>query len=324
MKSAGKISPVETGGSWRSIRQDVKSDAMSRKGRRRRLIAWTKVAGLCAVFGTAGWAIYSVIYSWETDRVGLASAVHSEPLKEIAVLTPGGVLDKKWVIDTLQLPKNISLMALELPELREKLLESKQAQVVVLTRSFPDTLVVTLKERSPVARIFDGGFDAREWLVAKDGTVYLGVGYSKELLASLPVLDGVTLVKDGAGFKPIAGMEEVSSLLSTAQLQAPHLYREWLIVSMAHFDDNEEIAVQAKTIPKILFSRKLDFYKQIARLDYIIDRVHTMPDPVFKSVNLTIENQVPVELEQTPDELAGAGLPNSKKNLPPIKRKRDL
>lgn len=325
MSSVKPESP-EPRGSWRSIRQEVKSVAMSRQGRRRRLIAWSKMVGLCALVGGAVWGLYSVIHSWETDRVALTTAVHSEPVREIAVITDG-VLTKQWATETMALPRKVSLMALELPQLRDRLLASGQARVAVLTRSFPDTLVVTLQERTPVARIYDNAFDSRELLVAKDGTVYRGTNYDKELLASLPVLEGVELKKQGNGYALIAGMDEISALLSTAQLQAPHLYREWLMVSLAKFDKAGEIIVQTKRIPQVRFSRKLDFFKQIARLDYIIDAMTMLPEPVFKTVNLTIENQTPVELEQTPDQIAagaaGAAV-NSPSKAPQRKGKRDL
>ena len=46
--------PVETGRSWRSIRQVVSSPAMSRRGHRRRLVAWLKISGLTTSVVLAG------------------------------------------------------------------------------------------------------------------------------------------------------------------------------------------------------------------------------------------------------------------------------
>ena len=294
------------GRSWRSIRQEVTPLAMSRKGRRRQLAGWAKVAAFAALVAGSGWGIYELAHSWSTDRAALVTAVHSAPVKDVVVI-PDGVLNREWVMSVLALPKTASLMALQLPALRDKLLTSGQVRVAVVTRNFPDTLVVTLEERTPVARVqaADGTGATKQLLVAKDGVVYDGVNYDKTMLAGLPWLDGIRLVRAGNGFEPIEGMADVSALLSTAQLNAPHLYREWLIVSLARLAERDEIVVKAQEVPEIVFSRKRDFFKQIAQLDYVIDETHRVdPAPILQSVNLSLEGQVPVRLQAVPGVVA--------------------
>lgn len=304
MKPADK--PVEAPGrSWRSIRQDVSSPAMSRQGLRRRMFAWLKIGGLATAVALGGWAVFELAHSWSTDRAALTTAVHSAPVRETVLITDG-VLSQKWVADTLAMPKGASLMALDLPALRDRLLAHGQIRLAVLTRNFPDTLVVTLQERTPVARVMaaDSSGLAKALLVAKDGVVYEGQLYEKSLLEELPWLDGIRLVRSGRSYEPVAGMGEVSALLSTAQLQAPHLYRDWLIVSLASLADRDELLVRTKDRTEITFSRKRDFYKQIAQLDYVIEAARSLPEAAaLQSVNLTLEGQVPVKLQGTPDEL---------------------
>jgi hypothetical protein len=277
---------------------------------------------VCAFFTGLGWGVYEVAHSWSTDRAGLATAVHSELVRDVVVITDG-VLTREWVTGVLALPKSISLMALELPGLRDKLLASGQVRVAVLTRNFPDTLVVTLQERSPVARVqaADAAGTAKQLLVAKDGVVYDGLNYDKTMLAGLPWLDGIRLVKSGHRFEPVEGMADVSALLSTAQLQAPHLYREWLIVSLAKLAERDEILVKAQDLPEIVFSRKRDFFKQIAQLDYVIGETQRLENaPLIQSVNLSLEGQVPVRLQAgTTGEPAAR--PNPSFPLQPSQRK---
>lgn len=327
MKSPADKS-VETGRSWRSIRQVVSSPAMSRRGHRRRLLAWLKISGLVASVTLAGWAAYGLVHSWITDRAALTTAVHSAPVRETVLITDG-VLSQKWLTDTLALPKSASLMALDLSTLRDRLLSHGQIRVAVLTRSFPDTLVVTLQERSPVARIqaSENSGQTKQLLVAKDGVAYEGIGYDKPLLATLPWLDGVRLVREGRGYAPIPGMADVSTLLSTAQLQAPHLYHDWLIVSLERLESADEILVKAQDVPQVVFSRKRDFYKQVAQLDYVIDAARGLPETAgLQSVNLTLEGQVPVRLQGTPDTLQkAADFPQFSIQPPSQRRKqRDL
>lgn len=310
MKSPATQTTEPPGRSWRSIRQNVSAPAMSRRGRRRQLLGWFKAGFLTASVTLAAWGIYELAHAWESDRAALASAVHSAPVREIALVTDG-VLSKQWVTGVLALPKGVSLMALDLAALRDRLLAHGQVRVAVLTRNFPDTLVVTLQERSPVARVqASEGFGlTRQLLVAKDGVAYEGIGYDQPLLASLPWLDGVRLIKSGNGYAPIPGMADVSALLTTAQLQAPHLYRQWLIVSLARLEEADEITVKAQDVPRIVFSRKRDYFKQIAQLDYVIDTTNALPEAGLQSINLTLENQVPVRLQRTPEELAGSARP---------------
>ncbi len=325
MNTVDDTSALPPGRSWRNIRQEVQPQAMSRKGRRRQRLEWVKLAALFTFTVIAAGSVYEVVHAWETDRAALATAVHSEPVRDVVLITDG-VLTQKWVGSVLGLPKPASLMALDLTALRDKLRANAQVRVAVLTRSFPDTLVVTLQERTPVARlqVSEGIGPSKQFLVARDGVVYDGFNYDKQMLAGLPWLDGLRLVRAGGGYEPIAGMSDVAALLSTAQLQAPHLYRGWLIVSLARLAGHDEIVVKAQDIPEIVFSRKRAFFKQIAQLDYVVDQVRTLPEPALQSVNLVLEGQVPVKLQNTPDELAKMSPPNFSIQPPQRKGKRDL
>lgn len=292
--------------SWRTIRQDVASRAMSKRGRQRQRMAWVKGVVLTALVGLSTWGVYEIVHLWESDRATIATAVHSKPVREVVVLT-NGVLNREWVARTLALPLRTTLMALDLTALHRKLMASGQVSVAVLSRNFPDILVVNLQERTPVARIqVADGLLNRQLLVAKDGVVYEGANYEKSLIASLPWLAGFTLRRASeGGYEPIPGMAQVSDLLTTAQMQAPHLYRDWLFVSLERLEEHRELVVKAQDIPEIVFSAREDFFRQLAQLDYIIDTTkQQLTDPQLQSVNLALGPQVPVKLAVTPDELA--------------------
>lgn len=294
--------------SWRTIRQEVTPRAMSRRGRRRQQMVWLKGIALTLLVGGSIWGLSTIFNAWESDRAALAAAVRSEPVREVVLVTDG-VLTREWTVQTLALPRNISLMALDLAAQREKLMAHGQVRLAVLTRSFPDTLVVTLQERTPVARIHvaDGPGIPRQFLVAKDGVVYEGAHYDKTMVAGLPWLAGFSLRRAATGgYEPIPGLDQVADLLSTAQIQAPHLYRDWLFVSLARLRDHHELVVKAQDIAEIVFNTRDDYYRQLAQLDYIIDatRAQLGDEPALQSVNLALGPHVPVKLAQTPEELA--------------------
>ncbi|MBI2518536.1 MAG: FtsQ-type POTRA domain-containing protein [Opitutae bacterium] len=325
--SEESTSAVRSGRSWREISQEVTPRAMSSRGRRRQHLAWLKVTVVSALLGGMAWLAYVVVHSWETDRATLAAAVKSEPVRELSLITDG-TLTKKWIEGVLALPKNATLMALDLKQLRDKLTAYGQVRVAVVSRSFPDMLVLTLQERTPVARmqVQEGLGQPKQLFVAKDGTVYEGFNYDKQMVATLPWLDGVRLTRAGSGYAPVAGMDAVSALLSTAQLQAPNLYRSWLIVSLARLAERDEIVVKAQDIPEIVFTRREDFYKQVAQLDYVVDMATRLPEAGLQQVNLGLGGQVPVKLTKSPDELAKQPPYSPNFNLSTTQRKgqRDL
>ena len=296
---------VRSGRSWREISQEVKPRAMSRQGRHRRHLAWLKAGALTALVCGLAAGIYYGAHAWETDRAAFADTTESEPVRDLSVSTDG-MLPKKWVEQTLALPKGATLMALDLPALSRRLTAQGQVRVAVVERNFPDLLVVKLQERTPVARIQaqDGSGRPRQLFVAKDGVVYEGTNYNPQMVDGLPWLDGIRLVRQGSGFAPIEGMEDVANLLTTAQIEAPHLYGNWLIVSLEKLAERDEIIVKSRDVPEIIFSRKLDAYKQVAQLDSVMDTAKQRPEAALHTVNLALAGQVPVKFEQSPDELS--------------------
>lgn len=293
------------GCSWREIRQEVQPRAMSRQGRCRQRLGWLKVGLLFLGVVLAAWGIYEIVYAWETDRTAVTAAVHSDPVCGLEPFVTDGVLTQQWVEGVINLPRNATLMSLDLGALRDRLLAHGQVRGVVLTRNFPDKLGVAIQERTPVARVqaADASGRPQQLLVAKDGVVYEGIHSDLPMLSTLPFLDGIKLVRAGTGFRPIEGMDIVSDLLATAQLQAPHLYRSWQVVSLARLKENGEIMVRSKEIPVVLFSRKDDFFRQLSRLDFVMDAMRRLPDPAIKTVNLTLGSQVPLTPERPPPEL---------------------
>lgn len=283
---------------WREIPQEVKPRAMSPEGRRR---VWWKsarmIAALAVVTGLA-WAGYEIGAALRGKPKPIASSAETVPVKDV-VLTTDGVLDQKWLVRTLALPKGVALMQLDLYQLRTRLLASGQVRSATLTRNFPATLAVTLSEHSPVARVMAqfGEEAPRMFLVAREGVVFDGVGFEPEMIATLPWLDGVKLARQGEGFAPIAGMETASDLLAKAKLEAEHLYRTWQVVSLARLESDGEIEVRAQNVARIVFGTNEDFFRQLARLDALLDATRAKTDKPLREINLAIGAQVPVAFD---------------------------
>jgi hypothetical protein len=307
----------QTAPTWRdTVAPEAAPRPRNRTGRRRLVLSalrhWIGVglAAACLIFGYLGWRV------WNDNPAALAAPAPSAPLREI-VVRGDGVLNRSWVERTLGVRPGVPLMDLDLDALRDRLLEFGQVKVAVVARRFPDVLAVTLEERSPVLRVRARTSDGveRHLFVARDGSVFVGEGYDDSVVLGLPWLGGVNLARDlsGRGFSPVPGMDAVSDLLGTARASAPSLAKDFQVVSLARFARDGVLLVRTSDVAEIAFGTRDDFYRQIARLDYILDQLRAKPGAApVRSINLSVgSRQVPVAFEAPPkDTKPAAGAPS--------------
>lgn len=262
---------------------------MSREGRWRLAMAVlrsTTVLLVCVGVIGAAWYVARSTH----ENVGV-------PMKP-PVLKTDGVLDDAWLAGALALPKNTTLAQLDLERLRARLLSHAQIVNATLTRQFPDRLIVQASERMPIARVtIASGAGQKAYLVARDGVIYDGVGYDRSTTDALPWLDGIDVVPQGGGFRPIQGMAAAAELLAKARLEAEHLYNTWAVVSLAHLVSDHQIEVRTKNGPCVIrFNTRDDYFRQLAKLNYIWDQITRIPD-ARATIDLTLGRDVPVMVE---------------------------
>lgn len=303
---------------WRDIPQPLKPRSMSRGGRLRLAFAILRGAAVAALAGAIAWGGWQVLGILRQDSRAMPAAAKTVPLKAPELITSsGGVLDSAWLARTLVLPRNISLMEVNVDRVSAQVLTDHQVLTAKASKKFPDRLVVEITERMPVARVM------AEWrgqqqplLVASDGVVFPGVGYSPDMVSALPWLAGVDLVRRNDTFQPIEGMDIVNELLVKAQLEAAHLFRSWQIVSLSRLDTDRKLDVTTAEGFKITFSigdsrmsdlaRRMAFVDQLGRLDVIWERVSHLP-VATGSIDLSLGSNVPVRLEPTVAETPATG-----------------
>jgi hypothetical protein len=279
---------------WRDIPQQVKPRAMSPEGRRR--VAAGAIRGtigtvvLCAVV----WAAGETAELFRGNPAAQPAAARSDRIRTLVLVTDG-VLDKTWLARTLALPPDATLMGLDLHRLRARLMDDAQVGSASVIRNFPDTLTVRISERAPVARMMaQPGAGAPEMLlVSRDGAAFAGTGFDPAVVATLPWIDGPALVRRGASFAPIEGMEAVADLLACAKLEAENLYRSWQVVSLSRLATDGEIEVHTRQGTRIIFSAREDCLRQIAKLDLVTADSTDRTRPL-REVNLALGSQVPV------------------------------
>ena len=219
-------------------------------------------------------------------------------------------------------------MELDLAKLQAKVMANSQVRTAVLTKSFPDTLTVAIVERTPIARLKaqlrDG--DLRDYLVARDGMLFDGIGYEAEMRATLPWLDlgDAKLARQGEGFAPIEGMAVVADLLAKAKAEAEHLYHTFQVVSLARLATDDEIEVRTTEMTQVIFSTRDDFFRQLAKLDRVRDEFRPTREMPLAKVDLSlgqfpvVAGPVPVPLPPANAAAAGHATPAPARANPAI------
>ena len=271
---------------------------MSPEGRRRLVLATLRVGTVTVVIGGVLWGAWQVSRMIGEKTPRTSAPAPAELVKDIQLVTDGA-LDRAWIVGTLALPKDATLLELDLEQLRARVLGHGQVITAMVERQFPSTLVVRVSERSPVARVRIAVGDAapQSLLVARDGVVFSGFGFDPAMLETLPWLDGVKLARSGGGFAPINGMATVAELLAKAKLDAEHLYQTWQVVSLARLESDGVIEVRTRgNAHAALFSTTEDYLRQLARLDWTLDEVLRKTGRAVARIDLTTSTQARVVL----------------------------
>lgn len=290
--------------SWREIPQQVRPRAMSREGRRRLAMRGFRFALGTFAIGLVGWGAWEISSVLGESPSGMPAAAKSDRVRNLILVTDG-VLDKTWLAKTLALPGDATLMGLDLIQLRSKVLADAQVSSASVIRNFPDTLTVRVSERSPVVRMMaqSGSESPRMFLVSRDGVCFEGTGFDPAMVATLPWIDGVRLIRRGSSFVPIENMSAVADLLASAKLEADALYATWQVISLARLDSDGLIQVHARGGMTVTFGTNEDYLRQIARLDVI--NASTDATRPLREVNLSLGSQVPVAYGTAAPSVAG-------------------
>jgi len=290
---------------WRDIPQQVRPRAMSNEGRRRLTIGALRATVGAAVAGAVAWGAWETAEVLRESPAEMTDAARSSRVRSLVLVTDG-VLDKGWLARTLALPGDATLMGLDLIKLRSRVLSDSQVDSASVTRNFPDTLTVRISERSPVARLMaqSGGGEPQMLLMSRDGVAFAGTGFDPAMVASLPWIDVVRLVRNGGSIAPIQGMQAFADLLASAKLEAEGLYRTWSVISLARLASDSEIEVHTRDGMRVIFGANQDYLRQIARLDLLIDD-SSDPTRPLREVNLSLGSQVPVAYGTAAPTLGG-------------------
>jgi cell division septal protein FtsQ len=279
---------------WRGL-QTTKGRKSKRLGRRMRLRNWLRPALylflIAALFGCG------VLLFKRGDW--LEKPTTSEPIRAI-IFDTDGVLDERWVSETLGLRAGTTLMDVDHFLLRDRLESEGQVRRATVERVFPATLRVRVEEYVPFFRIalaVGEGERPQVRLVAEDGTLYQGLRYPRGALEGLPWL--IPYRHPDGSILPMNGIPRVAELMRTAQGRNPRLYRSWQVVSLNYYTGEpnfpgEIIEIRSTRIPRLILSANEDFSRQLDRLDALTEIIRSRGDPSIERIDLSLRGSAAV------------------------------
>lgn len=268
--------PLPPKKSWRDIEQTSRPKKITYLAQRRvlgKLLKFTCFSFFCGLFIIIiGYLVYSTDgYNRWTD-----SQRTSLPVRHVSFDTDG-VLTKDWLNKVVSINKEESLLGIDHFAIKKTLESFGQIQSASISKLFPDTLRVILKERNPIlrVRVATGNGKSVDLLVAEDGMVYKGNAYSPFQLQGLPFLETTHLYRSGDKIKPLKGMNVVASLLAYARLYLPNMYKSWRVISCKKFSGDTNalgayIIARSDWVDEIIFA-PMDFERQFFALTEIIN-----------------------------------------------------
>ncbi|MFU8848135.1 MAG: cell division protein FtsQ/DivIB [Opitutales bacterium] len=301
-RGKGKGSTSASGSqSWRELAGSPRKKIHSPQAKRHRRRKWLKLLSavllLAVLVASTVWLASLIKNRQEPIQI-------STPSREIEqiIFHTDGVLPDSWLSKVIRLKKGSSMMDVDIHAMKLALEGEPQVASAAVERVFPSSLKITLKEREPVMRIALQGAEGQTvpHIVARDGTIYKGVGYPKSALARLPYLQPYQ--RSDGSIRPLRGIEQVAVLLETARQMQPDFYRTWRVVSLEHYSGDsslfgEVIEVRCRAVPRLIFGASTDFGLQLDRLQVIREQLRARGNPSVERIDLSLRGSAAVQLK---------------------------
>jgi len=285
--------------SWRDLAGPRRSRVNSPQARRRRRAQWLRLGLALLLLGGLLAAAVAVFRMQDAEGTERSIAAPSRPIERI-IFDTDGVLPEGWLGSVIELKAGTGMMEADIHALKAALEAEAQVKSARVERVFPSSLQIVIEERTPVLRLAVAGPDgkARQKLVARDGTIYDGVGYPRSMLANLPFLEPYRHPQ--GAYLPLEGIERVAQLLESARRERPDLFATWRVVSLRHYSGDldlpgQVIEIRSKLVPRIIFGAAADFGRQLDRLDYILAYVRQRGNPSMERIDLSLRGSAAVQ-----------------------------
>ena len=286
-------------GNWKKLAPKSSRRPASKAALRKRLLGASKFLVLFFLLGVVGCVVWFFQERSQEDSGPLDITGTGAPISKLMFVTDG-VLHKRWFENWFGPLRGRTLMDLDIKEIQSELKQESQISFVRVSRQFPATLKIEIKERMPILRLCLRSKTKGEqtWLVSTDGSLYLGTCYSNASLVHLPFLniqpELLRLSSNGEGYEKLGGISAVAPLLEIARRDYPGFYQNWQVVSYErpHDDDpGAHIHIKSGKVRNLRFAPQ-HFATQLRRLKYLLMESDFRRTPVVESIDLSHDRSV--------------------------------
>jgi cell division protein FtsQ len=171
---------------------DAKLRARVRNQRQTRMAAWIAIG----IFGASVF-IWGLFLALQTGYQSLFSRNDAYSIANVVIETTGQVIRKDQVISHLRLRRGMNLLALDLAQVRKDLEQMPMIHRAEVSRELPDTLVLRILERVPIANV-SSTHGSRRYQIDRYGVVMDLLSYARKAdevrtrLETLPRIVGVS------------------------------------------------------------------------------------------------------------------------------------
>lgn len=282
--------------SWRSISQQLSEPAITPIAqKRRRFVLQKRVVTGLVVGLIVGVASFSVYYLSTHSKTFAPYAQEQNRTK--VIFFSDGQLTEGWFNEQFSSLRQKGLLSIDIAGLQAELLKNPQVLQVTVDRHFPSTLKITLRERSPIARIRlkqDGKVQTH--YVAHDGQFFTSAQYKAP--ANLPYLSGLSIRPVEGELPPLPGSLTLAEILEGVKTDFPNLY-----VQLSQIDLSEwifpicpqtSVVLQTRSGTKIRFGPD-KIPQELARLKETLQLMAAEKQSINKKlIDLTYPDKVAV------------------------------
>jgi hypothetical protein len=290
-----KAKKENSGGTgWKKLAPKSSRRPATRAALRKKLSSVSRSLLLVVLLCSLGYGIWWIDKLARSDAGPIDLTGPGVPISEISFKSDG-VLSEGWFSNWFGPLRGRTLMELDIDEMQESLMSEDQISYARVSRGFPDTLRIEIKERDPILVLRlgskTGGFE--DWLVSSDGTLYLGTAYPRTTLSLLPSLSVdsslLRLKKTGTGYERLEGIPPVAPLLDLVRREYPAIYRDWQVVSYERpneTDPGAHVRIRSGRVRSLRFSPG-NYAVQMRRLHYLLLEPKLRASPVIDSIDLS-------------------------------------